>query len=104
MSPSLALTVRQTGPDDAAVERLSRLDSVRPLTGHVLVAEAEGSPVVALSLDDGRVAADPFLPTVDAVAVLRVRAAQLQPSPGGGAVRRRLAGRHAHRGPATRAA
>ncbi|HEX2125039.1 MAG TPA: hypothetical protein VHF45_00595 [Thermoleophilaceae bacterium] len=103
MSSSLALRVGQTGPGDPDVERLSRLDSVKPLTGLVLVAAAEGGPIAALSVDDGRVAADPFLPTVDAVAVLRVRAAQLQPSASGG-LRRRLAGRHAHRGPAMRAA
>jgi hypothetical protein len=104
MSSSLSLTVRLGRPDDADVERLCMLDSIRPLTGQVLVAEAEGRPLAAVSLDDGRVAADPFLRTVDAITVLRVRAAQLQPSASGGALRRRLAGRHAHRGPAIRAA
>jgi len=81
---------------------LAELDSVEPLGGTVLVAESEGRPVAALSVDDGRSAADPFLPTADALAVLRMRATQLQP--GTGAVRRRLAGWLANRRPAMRAA
>jgi hypothetical protein len=104
MSPSLALTVRQTHSGDAGVERLSQLDSVKSLGDLVLVAEIDGRPIAALSVEDGRVAADPSPPTVDAVAVLRVRAAQLQPSASGGALRRRRGGWHAHRGPAMRAA
>ncbi|HEY6776699.1 MAG TPA: hypothetical protein VI122_09335 [Thermoleophilaceae bacterium] len=61
MIPS-SLTVRQTRLGEPAVEQLAQLDSVKPLTGLVLVAEAEGRPVAAISVDDGRAAADPFLP------------------------------------------
>ena len=101
-SPSL--TIRQATSGEVAVEVLAELDSVEPLGGTVLVAESEGRPVAALSVDDGRSAADPFLPTADAVAVLRMRATQLQPGTGAGAVRRRLAGWLANRRPAMRAA
>jgi hypothetical protein len=103
MTPS-SLTVRQALPAEPAVEQLAQLDSVKPLTGLVLVAEAEGRPVAAISVDDARTAADPFLPSADAVAVLRMRAAQLQPGVSAGARRRRLAGRRADRRPAARAA
>jgi len=101
-SPSL--TVRQARPGEHAVEQLAQLDSVKPLTGRVLVAEAAGRPVAALSVEDGRAAADPFVPSADAVAVLRMRAAQLQPGVAAGARRRLLVGRRAHRRPAVRAA
>jgi hypothetical protein len=103
MIPS-SLTVRQARLGEPAVEQLAQLDSVKPLTGLVLVAEAEGRPVAAISVDDGRAAADPFLPSVDAVAVLRMRAAQLQRGVDAGAWRRRLGGRRANRRPAVRAA
>jgi hypothetical protein len=101
-SPSL--TVRQARPGEPTVELLAQLDSVKPLTGPVLVAEADGRAVAAISVDDGRTAADPFLPSADAVAVLRMRVAQLQPGATVGARRRRLAGRRANRRPAVRAA
>jgi hypothetical protein len=99
-----SLTVRQAHAAEPPVEQLAQLDSVKPLTGLVLVAEAEGRPVAAMSVDDGRTAADPFLPSADAVAILRTRAAQLQPGASVGARRRRLAGRRANRRPAVRAA
>jgi hypothetical protein len=101
---SSSLTVRQARPAEHAVELLAQLDAVKPLTGLVLVAEAEGRPVAAISVDDGRTAADPFLSSADAVAVLRMRAAQLQPGVSAGARRRRFAGWRANRRPATRAA
>jgi hypothetical protein len=103
VTPS-SLTIRKARPAERAVEMLAQLDSVKPLTGVVLVAESEGRPVAAVTVDDGRTAADPFLPSADAVAVLRMRAAQLQPGVTAGAWRRRLAGRRADRGPAARAA
>jgi hypothetical protein len=101
---SSSLTVRQAHPAEQAVELLVQLDTVKPLTGLVLVAEAEGRPVAAISVDDGRTAADPFLPSADAVAVLRMRAAQLQPGVSAGAQRRRFAGWRANRRPSARAA
>jgi hypothetical protein len=101
-SPSL--TVRQARAGEPGMEVLAQLDSVKPLTGTVLVAEVEGRPIAAISVEDGRTAADPFVPSADAVAVLRMRAAQLQPGVTAGARRRRLVGRRAHRRPAVRAA
>lgn len=44
----------------------------------MLLAERDGVPVAALSVADGRVAADPFEPTAEGVALLRLRAAQLE--------------------------
>jgi hypothetical protein len=76
--------------DDAAVRRLARLDSARPLREPVLLAEDGGRPVAALSLADGRVVADPFRRTRDAVAMLRLRAAQLEAAARAEAAPRRL--------------
>ena len=56
---------------------LAELDSARPLSGPALVALVDDEPWAAISLDDGRVIADPFRPTASALALLRVRAAQL---------------------------
>ena len=60
------------GSDGDALERLARLDSQRPPAGDVLVAEQDGALVAALAGD--RVVADPFRPTADLIALLRVRA------------------------------
>jgi hypothetical protein len=70
---------RATGTDEATLHRLAELDSTRPLKQPVLVAERDGVAVAAVSVADGRVAADPFAPTAQAVALLRLRAAQLEP-------------------------
>ena len=76
------LTVRTAHPADASrLVDLARLDSARPLAGDVLVAEADGRPVAALSLADHRAVADPFSASGEAVAVLRMRAAQLRTAP-----------------------
>jgi hypothetical protein len=76
------LTIRFALPADAAaLHDLAALDSApRTPAGEVLVAESGGALVAALSLDDGRVVADPFRPTADVVALLRVRAGQARPS------------------------
>jgi hypothetical protein len=76
--PSMdALVIRPAYPDDhAALARLAALDSRRPLpTGSpVLVAERDGQLLAALSPADGRALADPFAPTADLVALLRLHA------------------------------
>ncbi|HUY58890.1 MAG TPA: hypothetical protein VMV16_04195 [Solirubrobacteraceae bacterium] len=64
--------------DADVLRRLAALDSARPLVGGALLAERQGSVVSAVSLSDGRAIADPFVATADTVALLRVRAAQLQ--------------------------
>jgi len=65
-------------PDDEVLTRLAQLDSTPPLERPVLMADRDGVPVAALSLADGRVAADPFKPTAEVVALLRLGAAHLE--------------------------
>ncbi len=62
--------------DAGTVTRLEALDEVEPLAHPVLLAVADGRAVAALSVADGRVAADPFTRSEEAVAMLRLRAAQ----------------------------
>jgi hypothetical protein len=70
--------LRHARRDDAyIVQRLAVLDEARPLDGRVLLATVNGLAVAALSLDDGRVVADPFVATAEARSLLRLRAAQL---------------------------
>ena len=78
-----------------ALERLgptfvgvAQLDSATLPTGDLLVAEADGRLVAALSPASGATIADPFRPTDDVVALLRLRASRLH-----GGRRRGLAGR-----------
>jgi hypothetical protein len=66
-----------TTADEPAIRRLAALDSAPALAGSVLVAAVDGQPVAALSLSDGRVVADPFRLTENAVALLRLRADHL---------------------------
>jgi hypothetical protein len=91
-----AVTLRHARPADApVVGRLAELDSVAPLEGDVLLALIDDEPVAALSLADGRLAADPFSRTVDAIELLRRRADGLaggrQPSRRRRSLRARLA-------------
>jgi hypothetical protein len=73
-----SLTIRLAGPDDAgALRRLAALDSARPLRGRVLLAELDGAPLAAVSLETGAATADPFEYTVDAVRLLSLRRYQL---------------------------
>ena len=73
------VTIRRAGSQDAvALKLLAMLDSTKPLRGHVLVAESSGLVLAAISVEDGRVAADPFFPTADLVALLRARAERLE--------------------------
>jgi hypothetical protein len=61
---------KSTASDAAELRRLAELDSARPLVGPALLAEHAGHPVAAVSLDDKRAIADPFLPTADVVEML----------------------------------
>lgn len=67
--------------DQATLRRLAALDSARPLRGRALVAEVDGTPVAAIDLQDGRVVADPFVPTAEVVELLKVRAGRTLPQP-----------------------
>ena len=69
------LAIRAARPSDAgALDRLAALDSRRPLRGSVLVATRDGQVLAAMSRDDGRTIADPFAPTADLLALLRLHA------------------------------
>ena len=73
---TLVLRVAQSN-ETPVVRRLAALDDSRPLDGDVLLALVDGEAVAAVSLDDGRVVANPFLPTADTVKLLSLRASQL---------------------------
>jgi hypothetical protein len=68
---------RATSADSARISELARLDDKRLPAGPFLVAEVSGEIVAAVSLSSGTVVADPFRFTGDAVAILRLRAAQV---------------------------
>ncbi|MGO9904734.1 MAG: hypothetical protein ACLPY3_03325 [Solirubrobacteraceae bacterium] len=74
--PVLALRVAHDDEGDL-VRRIADLDNARTLNGEVLLALVDGEPVAARSLRDGRVVANPFVRTADAVALLDFRASQL---------------------------
>lgn len=81
-SAELDLTIRRdTEADVSALRELAFLDSRRPLTGPLLVAEVAGRPWAALALDSGEVAADPFRRTADLVVLLHERARHLREGP-----------------------
>ena len=95
MTDQLSLTVRlATLADEDSLARLAALDSAPRLSGLALLAEVSDVAVAALSLEDGRVIADPFTRTEDAVAVLHVRAGHfaswLRPGARGWLLRGRL--------------
>jgi hypothetical protein len=70
------ITIRSAFADDElALRRLAVLDSAPEVPAlPLLVAEIDGELRAALSLEDGTVIADPFVPTVSALELLRVRA------------------------------
>jgi hypothetical protein len=63
-----------TSADTVELERLAALDSARPLEGEVLLAYAGGEVRAALSVESGRVVADPFWPSADLVELLHAAA------------------------------
>jgi hypothetical protein len=71
MTPA-SLHFRPAGPADAAaLTRLAALDDADPLAGSVLMAFSDGHAVAAMSATDGRVVADPFRYTAEAVDLMR---------------------------------
>lgn len=73
-----AAAVRLAHPDEVGtLRRLAQVDDAPELAGEVLVATIDEDVVAALSLDDGRVVANPFVLTSDAVELLRRSAAAL---------------------------
>jgi hypothetical protein len=66
-----------TAEDAPSLRILTELDEEPELAGEVLLATVDGEAVAAMSLRDGRIAANPFVATADAVALLRLRARHL---------------------------
>ena len=78
MYPANSHVIRLAGDaDELALERLSQLDSARPLEHPILVAEIRGQVAAAIDPDERRTIADPFLHTEFLRAQLQVRAAAL---------------------------
>jgi hypothetical protein len=76
--PEASVTLRYAVFDDAPdLLRLAQLDSAETLAEPILVALVSGHLGVALSLRDGRVIADPFIPSSGIAELLRARARQL---------------------------
>jgi hypothetical protein len=72
------IAIRPASPGDAsALRRLAALADRRVPSGPLLLAEADGEPVVALSRLTGELISDPFRATADLVELLRLRAGQL---------------------------
>jgi hypothetical protein len=74
----IPVTVRiATASDGPALVHVAELDGAGVPPAPLLVGERCRRVVAALSLRDGAVIADPFVPTADIVALLRLRARQL---------------------------
>lgn len=70
-----------TAAEDAALRELSQLDSARTVSRPALMAVVDGRLLAAASLHDGRIVANPFVETEDAVKLLRVRMSALLITP-----------------------
>ncbi|HKH40307.1 MAG TPA: hypothetical protein VKA41_00470 [Solirubrobacterales bacterium] len=68
--------------DHDALRKLAQRDSAEMPPGRLLAVQAGEGLLAAISLESGEVIADPFVPTADAVELLRRRAWQI-----GGAAR-----------------
>ncbi len=84
--------------DGDALRMLAERDTAPVPAGRLLAAQVGGRIVAAISLESRRLIADPFIPTADAVELLRRRAAQIRRAERGGGfpllprLRRRQAG------------
>jgi hypothetical protein len=82
--------LRMARADDAAdLVRVAALDSALPLAGPALIAEENGAIVAALCQSSGRAVADPFVPSLHLVELLR-RHAACRHAPGAAPAGRRL--------------
>lgn len=78
-TPSQVLAIRvATDADAADIARLAALDQRRLPQGKVLLGVIDGHTRVAVGIADGSVVADPFHPTADVVALLKLRAERLR--------------------------
>jgi hypothetical protein len=76
-----AVELRLVNAQAHAVRRLAALDDAPELTGPVLLALVNDDAVAGLSLQDRRVVANPFVPTSEVVALLRLRAEHVSGAP-----------------------
>jgi acyl-coenzyme A thioesterase PaaI-like protein len=73
-----SLTIRMAASEDTpALRRLAELDSARPLSGGVMLAQLDGACLAAISLESGEVTANPFERTAAIVSHLRMRRYQV---------------------------
>jgi hypothetical protein len=91
-SPTIVIR-HATMADAPALSDLAALDSRRSLAGPALLAEVDGIARAALDLSDGSVAADPFVPTLELVDLLRTRARRLEGAEPAPSLRRRALAR-----------
>jgi hypothetical protein len=73
ISPIISIRAATTG-DGPALARLAALDSAPVPFGPVLLAEVDGQPKAALSVNDDHVIGDPFARTVELAELLRIHA------------------------------
>jgi hypothetical protein len=91
MSTSPDITIRRADARDAdSIARLAALDSTRPPSGVVVLAERGDELWAAISTDDGHLAADPFRPSAASARRLRDHVVGVSPSRRREALRRRL--------------
>ena len=76
--PNEVVIRRATDADGHALAALSALDSAAMPFGPALVAEVAGVPRAVLPLDGSRAFGDPFARTDELVALLELRAAQIE--------------------------
>jgi hypothetical protein len=77
-SAPTVVALHQAHADDArALKILAELDEAPELSGDTLLALIDGHAVAAMSLKDGRVVANPFVATREAVSLLKLRARHL---------------------------
>lgn len=78
-TPSQILAIRvATDADAAALDRLVALDQRPKPAGKVLLGIVDGETRAAVGVADGSYVADPFHPTADVVALLKLRAERLR--------------------------
>ena len=79
MTATSILSIRPAEPtEDDVLRDLSELDATPQLQRPALLAIVDDQPVAAVSLEDGRVAADPFTRTEDVVVMLRAHVDSLR--------------------------
>lgn len=76
-STSTIVLQHATDDQDAALREISQLDSARTVTRPAVMAVVDGRLLAAASLRDGRIVADPFAETEDAVKLLRMHIAEI---------------------------